>query len=69
MSHKIGNTWPIDAKNALLNAESIVSCLCKLLDSYLLPIQIGRLRNSAHFFGGGGDTRYVPINNLGLKWT
>ena len=20
MSHKIGNTWPIDAKNALLNA-------------------------------------------------
>ena len=57
MYHKIGNTWPIDAKNALLNAESIVLYVCKTSESYLLPIQIGRPRNSARFFfflGGGG---------------
>ena len=59
MSHKIGTTWPIDAKNALFNAESKVSYVCKLSESYLLTIQIGRPRNSAHFFRwGGGQQLY-----------
>ena len=59
MSHKIGSTWTIDAKNALLNAESIVLYVCKLSGSYLLPIQIGRSQNSARFFFGGGGTQYI----------
>ena len=54
MSHKIGNTWPIDAKNAFFSAELTVLYVCKLSESYLLPIQFGRPRNSARFFGPPG---------------
>ena len=54
MSHKIGNAWSIDVKNALFNAESIVLYVCKISESYLLPIHIGRPRNSARFFFLGG---------------
>ena len=66
MSHKIGNTWPIDAKNALLNAESTVyTCANYQSHIFYQYKSVGLETRRVFFFWGGGH----PVFPLKVaKW-